>query len=559
MSRTVILVEADLVSPLGVAVTLRFSDRAIAPMAPDDADRPNAVWSDRLIEPPTLKRMLFDDLQSLEPGLGVGTLVLANADGGLDAYESYVWGEVRVWRWTVGQAFSTALPLMTGPAAGTPSRDVQTRSPSRVRLTLFDYRLELERPIQTATLQGTNDVDGDIYFEGDASLRGRLKPLAYGNLLTAHIPAPLVNAYVSAYQLHDGPIAETHVGGYELQIYDRGGPAGLVFGNDLTGEIETDEEFYYEALYPEVEDNPFDPVPPGDVPPEPDPEAPPLEPRWQAWTERGLLKLNGQLVGEIACGIAGDVTGGTYVETPGPIIARLLARAGVPAERIGASVASATCDSVMGLYVPAGGTAREIIGFVARSAPLAILPDRMGVWQAVPFAAPAEVADFTLIGDEIIQLEADDSAPRGAGEFIVGWDRIWTTYRRESLQAELQGTAAETRLAEPYRYSTLEDAAFKARYPSAWQTMKVDSALRYEADADALAETFQGLFGLRADGRPRRQWRVTIEMTDTVLALPLGSTVSIQAPDFGVEDHFLLIGEEPMRPRRDFIVWTLWG
>lgn len=568
MALSVILVEADVVSPAGVASTLRFSDRAIFPLAPSDPDRPNLVWDDRLVEPPSLKRTLFDDLETLEPGLGVGVMTLANADRALDPYQGHVWGEVRVWRWIYGSPFSTAKTLLTGPAGGTPSYDVGSGKIARVRLTLYDYRLELERPLQSAAYGGANDVDAEIYFDGEEGLKGELKPLAYGDLRAAQVPAPLVNNNATAYQLHDGPIVTTGVGGYNIQIFDRGGDAGLENGGDVSADVATDKEFYYFELYPELPDNPFDPRGPGggELPPvdpgeggDPDPSYDLPPPRWHARTEAGIVKMNGNLVGNIAFGFKGDASGTGYVETPGPIVARLLARLGVPAPRIGASVAAVDCDSVVGAYFQDAIDGRQAVGWLSRSAPMAVLPDRLGVWQATLLAPPAAEPAFTLAETDLLALEADEAAPRGAGEFSVGWDRIWTTYRREALQPALLNTTAETRLLAEYRYASAEDAAYKARHPSAWRKMKLDTPLRAQADAEALAALLKTLFGLRPDGRPRRQWRATIEMTDAVLDVPLGATVALSAPKYGVDDRFLLVGEEPLRPRRDRIIWTLWG
>lgn len=529
----VILVECDVVSPAGVASTLRFSDRAIWPMAPTDALRPNVAWDERLIEPPTIRRELFDDLQALDPGIGVGSMSLANADRALDAYQGHVWGEVRVWRWTVGTAFSTAKALIRGPAAGTPGFERLADRPARVRLMLYDYRLELEKPVQSATYGGTNN-GSTILYDGDAATKGQLKPLAFGNLLTAHIPGVLVNRAIGAYQIHDGRFA-TLPHPEIMKFYDRGGAAGLNQGGDY-GPVDaarapgTPSYFdgYNQSGYYGVE------------------------------SYKGLVRGNGALVGTVTFGIMGDAPAGAYVETPGPVIDRVLRRSGVPAGRIGPSVAAAASTAVVGFYVADATPAREVVGAIARSAPMAVLPDRQGVWQAVPFAPPKPAPDLTLTSAEILKVEADDVSSVGAGEISIGYDRLWTTYRREAIQPALLGTPAESRLAEQFRRASVEDTALKARYP-AWRKVSIDTALRNEADATALAGALKTLFGLRADGRPRRRWRVTLEMTDAALAWDLGATIRVSSPEAGLDDNFLLIAEEPMRPRRDLMIWTVWG
>lgn len=533
MGLSVILVECDVTSPAGVTSTLRFSDRAIFPMAPDDADRPNAQWDDRLIEPPTLSRFLFADLQTLEPGLGAGVMTLANADRALDAYQGHVWGEVRVWRWMYGQPFSTARSLITGPAAGTPTFDVASQRPGRVRLSLHDYRLELERPLQSNSYAGNNNGTA-VFFEGDASLKGKLKPLAFGRLMDAHIPAPAVNHSFKGYQLHDGPIRRVDVPGYAIQVFDRGGDAGIAAGGD-------DLSFFYGS-----DTGPFPGFNVGSN-------------LWYALGDVGLIKFNSNPVGAITFGFLGDATGGVYVETAGPILARILARLGVPEARIGASVEGLSSTRPIGAYADTDITAREFTAWIARSVPAALLPDRQGVWQAIRIDPPAAVALIEIDADEVLSLEADESASPGAGAFAVGWDRIWTTYRRDNLQPSLLGTPAEARLAEAYRWVTTEDGAFKERFSATWRQLRLETALRVEGDAQALAADLKAMFGLRPDGRPRRSWRVTLEWTEARADVELGSTIGLRAPDFGVDDTFILIGEEPLRPRRDQVIWTLWG
>lgn len=528
MGLSVILIECDVTSPAGEASTLRFADRAVFPMAPTDADRANAVWDDRLIEPPALRRTLFDDLATLDPGLSVGVMVLANADHELDQYQGHIWGEVRVWRWTYGAPFSTARALLTGPAGGTPSYDVLAGRASRVRLSLFDQRLQLERPLQSADYGGGND-GVDVLYDGDAGIRGKMKPLAYGRLLDAHVPGVPVNHGVGAIQLHDGRIAPAPFGAGMMQFFDRGGDAGLIYGGDLGFSANQDifDRNTLEALY------------------------------IYQHSVRGLLRFNANPVGAIAFGYRGAAPGGVYAETPGPIIAMVLERAGIAAGKIGASVKAIDCDRVVGAYADQPVTAREFIGWIATAGPMAVLPDRHGVWQAVLLQPPAAPM-LTLTDADILNIEADEASQLVGGEFSVGWDRIWTTYRRDNLQVELLDTDQEARLAEEYRYAKVEDAAFKARQP-AWRKLQIETPLRQLADAQALAETLKGLFGLRADGRPRRSWRVTLEMTDAVLGLDLGATVALSAATYEIDDDFILIGEEPLRPRRDQIIWTLWG
>lgn len=518
MDDTVILVEVDVTSPAGAVETLRFSDRPIRPFPPSDPTAPNVAFDERIVDPPALKRTLFDDLASLSPGLGFGEMVLVNADRALDVYQTYAWGEMRVERWVEGTPRSAAVPINRALCAQ-PAFPVTTREPGRVRVPIYDYRMELEKPLQTTTYAGTNGTGGALYEGTVDGLKGRRKPLAFGNLVDAHVPAPQVNAGVLAYQPHDGPVAGP------IAIFDRGAPAGFISAGDATGAA-------------------FD-------------AAAPAAARFVTDLSRGLVKWNGQTVGQVAFGLKGS-SGGGYVETVGPIVARLLARAGVPAGRIAPGVAGLASPAVVGAWFESED-ARSAVGWLARSSPAAVLPDRLGVWDAYGFGPPAAAADHRIEADEILDIEDDGSAPAPAGEIRVGWGRVWAGYRQADLAPGLTGTEAVERLTSEYRWIAVDDAVVKARHPRTWRRIEITTALRSGPDAEALAATLKGLFGLSASGEPRRMRRVTIELTPERLAARLGQTVELVAPDLGAAGLYLLLGEEPLKPRRDQMIWTLWG
>lgn len=518
MAAVVILVEVDVVSPEGVTTTLRFSDRPMRPFPPNDATAPNVAYDERIIEAPSLKRALFDDLTSLSPGLGFGEMTLVNADRALDAYQSHAWGEMRVFRWIEGTARSAALPVLKG-LCGQPGFPVTTKEPGRVRTPIYDYRAELEQPLQATVYAGTNGTGGVLYEGSADSLKGRRKPLAWGDLSDAHVPAPQVNAGVLAYQVHDGVIAGP------ISVFDRGAPAGFISDGNVAGAA-------FDAAMPAAAHSVTD-------------------------LSRGLVKWNGQTIGQVAFGLKGSSNGG-YVETAGPILSRLLAVAGVPAGRIGAGVAALAAAAPIGVWIE-NEDARTAVAWVARSVLASVLPDRLGVWDAYAFGPPAAVADYVVEGDEVLDIEEDATAPAPAGEIRVGWGRVWAGYRQGDLAPALAGTEAVERLTVEYRWATVEDAVVKARHPRTWRKIEITTALRRRADAEALAAALKGLFGLSVDGRPRRMRRVTVELTPERLGARLGKTVELKAGGLGAAGRYLLLAEEPMRPRRDLIIWTLWG
>ncbi len=520
MIQTVILVEVDVTSPAGAVSTLRFADRAIRPMAPTDADRPNVAWDDRLQEAPTIRRALFEDFAQLSPSLGVGAMKLSNGDGALDAYQAHVWGQISVLRWAEGSAFNSAVQVFKGLAAP-PRFGHSTSEPSQVTVGFYDYRAELDAPVQATSYAGTNGAGGVLYEGAPDGLKGRPKPLAFGNLVDAHLPAPQVNGAIRAHQLHDGAVNGS------IAIFDRGAAAGFANQGDKVGA----------AIF-----DPFNPA----------------AASYATDKSRGLLKINGDPVGTLSFGCQGASSGG-YVDTVGPILARILAKAGVPAGRIGASVAALAAAASVGVFSPDTISANDLSKPLTRAALIALIPDRLGVWQATLIAPPAAVADLTLLEDQIKDLQADESAPVPAGVIRVGYGKIWSTFAGADLAPALRNTAAAEKLGSTWRWAVLEDAAVKARLPGAWRTIEIETALRSEADALALTVLLKALFGLRPDGAPRRQWKVTLEMTDAALATPLGKSVRLVYPPRGLDDRFLLLGEEPGRPSRDQVIWTLWG
>lgn len=515
MSRTV-LVEVDVVSPAGAASTLRFSDRQVRPMPPTDTLRPNVKWDDRLVSPPTIRRALFDDLSSLTPGFGVGVLVLANADRGLDEYRTYAWGEARVYLWTSGD-FSTATRVITGLCAQ-PNYAALAKRPARVTTPLFDYSAELDNP--TARF-GVYDGDNDgvtKFWEGDAALKGQTNPRAFGNLRHAHIPGVCVNAARQGYQVSELPCDSIE------WVFDRGDDAGFGFAGDWGGGT-------------------FD-------------TGSPAAGAFWSDNNRGLLQINGTPVGRLAFGCYGS--DGPYVQTPGPLVARLLTLAQVPSGRIGSSVTGYSDATICGLYMVGGDSTREAIDLIARSGRAVCLPDRLGVYQMIPFGPPGAPVE-TVATDEVIDIDSDETIPGPVGEVRVGYDKIYTVYRADELAPAIRGTNEEVRLTSEHRWLAVSDTATKDRFPLTWRGLSLLTACTDANDADNLPPILLAMFGARADGAPRRAWRVTLELTEARLARSPGQTIHLNYDPAGIDDDFILLQEELFTPSRDRVVWTLWG
>lgn len=523
MSSTVILCEITAIPPGGGApVTLRYSDRAVRPMPPDDPARPDAVFDPRLITPPALRRELWTDLGSLSPGSGSGAMELANADRALDVWQGHSWRDIRVWRWTEGTGFDQALPLLSGLCLP-PGYGYSSNEPARVKVYLADAWQSLRKPLQEDLYEGGNDGVSVFYDGTPAGLAGSPKPLAFGNLTDAHLPAPQVNAQLQAYQVRQGGEAQGGWGPGQLDLYDRGAPAGYSYeGNFGLSAFRT------RALAPSG---------------------------YCTHRAGGLVRIEGQPVGALTFGLIAPLNANQSA-----ILSALLSLAGVAPAQIDASVTPGSVPDI-GVFYGEPVQASEAISHLARSTGRSLSPGRDGIWRARELAPPSETADYEIPPADVISVATDDSAPDPAGEIRVGYGRIYRTFNETDIAPSLRGDAEEERLANAYRWVTVEDSAAKAAYPDNWRRMEIATALRQKADAEALASTLAALFGLPASGRRRRAWRVTTELTEERLTISqqLGATIALNWPQAGIEGHFLLIAEELMRPSRDQIIWTLWG
>lgn len=513
----VYLVELAVVSPAGVASTLYLSYPAVRPFPPGDPDRPNQVYEPRLIEPANVEISLYGDMSAGVGDIGGGALVIANGDGRYSYLRGYAVRSVDIRAGTDGQAWAQFSPVFAG-SGGVPEVDVSTRNPSRVTIAVSDARAVLEAAIDTGTYAGTNA--GAAGYEGTADdLKGRPKPLALGDLSTANVPAVPVNVAGRVFQLNAGAIQSVGT------LYDRGGAAGLTLLGDYAGAA-------------------FD-------------AAAPSSTQYATDRARGLLKLGGTLGGELTVDFLGSNAGG-YADTAPPLIRRLLERRGVPAGKIGGSFAAVTAPAKVGLWTGAEAPpARELVDTLCRSMLGWCVPDALGVWQLGRLEAPIGTPALTLGADELLELEADRfGVGVPAAEVRVLWGR---NYRRMSKN-EVAGAVATSQparlafLESEYRTAKWTSADNLARYGLAAPTLEIETALRLEVDAVALAAAWGALFGV-----PRQAYRVTVALTAEVRALGLGGLVSLSYPPLGISGLFRLVGWRPTAPKIHLATLRLWG
>lgn len=528
----------------GSAETVQwFADSAVRPFGPGASlsghALGNVVIEDRVLAAPTLARELAGDLATLSPGIGLGALELANADGALDAALDDIWRSVAVWLWDMDRPLAEAVFVFSADCGRVDEAFGEGR-PRRLVVPLSDAMSRLDRPLQGSLFAGANNGT-TILHEGRAGgIKGQPKPILVGDLATSqggcgHLPGVPVSDDALTFLIHERYAGDPDNAGL-LEVFDRGAPSGLAFdGNYQTpGALEA-------RVLPAAS--------------------------FCTDRKRGLVKITQGLVGPVAFG--GAVALGFLGPDGGPwqwCLAKVLAQAGTSGgakANVAAwappppNVDAAFIGPRVGWWFDAAISVREAAAVLCRSAGAVLAPSRSGVLAPVVLAPPVAIPAITLAAHDIVALGTDAKAPSPVGEVSVGWGRLWTTYQGDELAPALRGTPDEARLAAQWRWSVAEDASTKAKAAD-WRTVRLETALREEADAQALGAQLLALFGLGAGGA-RRVWRVTLEMTAARLAVDLGATVRLAAPGLGVDGDFILLGEALCQPRRDLMVWSLFG
>lgn len=506
------IADIEVVRPSGVTETLCASDAPLRPFAHTDPDRPNAVYRARIVGLPSWQTDLYADPSRLAGSVGGGSLMLASADGALAYLRGCLVGRIVIRRGWEGLPWGQweVLVAATGEA---PRWTVSDRSPTRMEIPLWDARALLDRDVQTATYGGTNV--GPAGLDGEYGLAGRVKPLLLGDMSTGFVPAVWANG--------PGRIAQLSAVGISALtgIYDRGGDTSIAVAGDYPGALPS-------ATLTSV----------------------------QAGTDRaaGLVRLGGATGGDVQFGAIGPAAAGTT----GPAIAAwLLTRAGVAGAEAGATLTGLVAPAPCGLYLGDKAAYRPQVERLARSWGGWLVPDRLGVWQAGALSEPA--APVTTITDnDIVQLEVDDAdAMLPVKSVAVTWGEVATTLTRDALVPSARETPREAWIKEQTRTAKATDPRVADRRDA--RELVVDTALRAETPAQALAARLLSVLGLRADGEPRMSLRVAVEATSARLAVPLGASVQLVYPSEGIDRAMALMGYRLWSPQPHLMWWRLFG
>lgn len=524
-------IELDLLDPDDELVTLTLSDLPVRPWPSADPDKPNVSYDPRIVEVPSIAVDLYSDPSRLVGSLGTAQLVLGNADGLLNAYRGYVFKNIRAW-WgelkATGRAFAADMRQVLAGRAETPSWAVSATQPSRLAVPVYDLRADLDVDIQDELFAGTNV--GAAGYEGTADdLGGQPKPLALGDLTTGNIPLEWVNAEGQVGQAHAGQMQEY------TALYDRGADAGLAADGDLA-------DAAFDAAAPAIDHQVTD-------------------------LGRGLIKVTANFGGVVTAGVKGAVdlvAGDGYRDTAPPLISALIRRQNADAS-IGDTFATIAAPAKVGLYIADTSSTRSAVEMFARSLPGWILPDPLGVWQIGTLRLPGAVPLRTITDVDILSIAPGDtqiSTP--VWKVTVKGGRLYQTHNRQNLAGSLWKTDEEARLRQEYRTAVRVDETLRDRWWPNVRTVEIETARRYQADLQDVADLLFDCTSVRSDGTPFQEWIATTELDEEwldILASPgIGAAdiAVVYAPE-GIDRVMTIMGAKVGRPASNQITLRVWG
>ncbi|MGE0446383.1 MAG: hypothetical protein AB7P99_14240 [Vicinamibacterales bacterium] len=352
-----------------------------------------------------------------------------------------------------------------------------------VRVRIDDGLARLDKPVQVAAYAGTGAL------EGGADLKGKYRPLAFGQVL--NVPAVLVDSVKLIYQVHAGAVDDIPA------VYDRG--VALVRGTDYASQSDLTTTA-------------------------------PTAGQYRVWPDGGYYRLGGTPAGTVTADVQGDAAGG-YVETTADVVQRILmAQAGFTTADINfAAFAQTNADApaAVGIWIGTDAVRTiDIVDALARGIGAFAGFTRYGVFALGVVTAPSGggAADFT--DENIVTIER---LLLPAALAPVVW-RVSVGYQRNyTVQADLAASVSVARrafAAEEYRLATAEDATVKTAHLLARELVRVDGYFATQVDAEDEADRLLALFKER-----RGLYRLVTKMQ--ALRLELGDVVSIDTSRFG--------------------------
>ena len=352
-----------------------------------------------------------------------------------------------------------------------------------IRVQLADGAVKLDTPIQSVFYAGSGGKEG-----GD-DIKGQPKPLCFGKAWNVE---PVYLGVISGddtYQVHNGQINDV--------------PACRDRVNALTKAA-----------------------------------SPPSAGEYSVDTSDGTIRLGSTPVGPVTADVEGAAPSGTFKQTTSTILRHVLDTHTSITDIEIDSAALATLDTdapaVVGLYVPAQRTVRDVVGELIQGVGGYAGFDRTGRFTAGVFTTPAGAIRAVLDETNIVRAANRyliERVPLPVAIEPAAW-RVRVGFKRnETVQAEAASGAAEADrkfAAERYREAVASDSDVSNRHLLATE---VFVPALYATSADASTEATR-LLALYAPGRAL--YRVTaVRMSPEI---DIGTTVRVQLARFGLDN-----------------------
>lgn len=478
----------------------------------------NQSYPGHVIDPGAFSASLFGGGRTIgDPEVGYGEIVLANADGALDAWTEYAF-DGRPFR--VRRLVSPKAPLATSTVvmSGTIEGIDTTAAKTELKLRIYDRLRVLDKPLQTNRYAGTT-LSGGATADGTTDLKDQPKPLVFGKVF--NIAAVPVNPFDLIYQVSDGAVSS-------IVAYDGGAP------------------LEHAADYATLSALQAASILPGE---------------YGTCLALGLFRLGWSPVLEITADVA---VGATLADrTVADVALQILGRMDLDSDDVDYDSFDALEDVApfeCGVFVDSDETALSVLGKVLASAGAAIVPDALGVFGAVRVDIPSS---------PIATLTPDDLLPDGGDMFgfalnpdtdggVPAW-RVIHRYKRVGQTMTADQTAqcvdADTRtyLSKEYREVMAEDETIKVRSLLA-DELTIETWLCSLADATA-----EGARKLAMYGVDRFLLSVTVPER-AALGWQRGDVITVVAPvnPFeGGRDMMILGRADALASNR--VTLTMWG
>ena len=470
----------------------------------------NIAFETRLIDPGTLGVNVFSDGRTGgSTKLETGEIVLANSDGGLDAWLNYSFdGRAVTIRSGDGGAYPAAFHTLL----------VATIESAEASLDKFILRLKDKQqvfilPALTARYAGNNSLPNGL--EGTSTdLKGKVKPRTFGKVF--NVPPPLVNTAKLTYEV--GPCQSIS------SVYDRG--LALTPGAD----------FATSTLLQ---------------------AASPAASTYVTCFAEGYFRLGSTPAGQITA----DVAQGTAAanRTVGQIVKQLALNAGLTAGEISSADVAAldvVAPQTVGIWLSDESSFAQEMDRVVASVGAYYGFDGAGVLRLGRITEPSGTPAVTLYESDTLR-GFERRPPRDNGiplwRVVLSHTKIWTTQPSDLAGAVSAATRAY--LAEPVRKANAEDATIKTQWLLAG-TVEEETLLTVTADAETEAARRLNLYKVRRDifDTP-----VSIDLL-TANSLKLGDVVALQVSRFGLTSgkSFRIIGIRLALATGTALI-TLWG